>query len=375
MKNIIAKKIEIIKNKMRTLGLKSQIKNTIVTASIAASGLASTFPGNANPNTNPRNDETSSEPDNNHIEAMSSLPIEVKSSGVYKNIEINFEDCTPHHLAWVFEAGMKPGIVDSKNSYIGLFQMDLGATAGRFLKEYKDKYPHLSEIGKTKSQRTIRNGEFQKSWKKEEQNNKEFLEDLCVFMDTHKYAPIFEELRKNGLDVEERGPVVAGMIMSAANQYRPSTVIEMVKDSYQAAETKTPENQEISTIDLIASFYDRRVQETPRMRTRIYGTTQGGKKIAGEKQMAMDWQKYYVETEQVNLSSRKQMESLFMVPLDTWLDTNILKVESDAVKNIGEEKIPNLVEISPKAKSIKSKKPIKTTEMAKRLGMRKGSRG
>ncbi len=284
--------------------------------------------------------------------------VEYKSSGIYKGgIEVNFAECTPHHLGWVFESGMKPGIVDPTNSYIGLFQMDLGGTMATFLKENKDKYPKLATLGKTKEMRTIKNGPFQKLWK--ELDSPKFRQDQAEFMEKHKYAPIFEELREiEGLDIDRRGDALHGAITSAANQYRKDVVVKMVKTAYhQAAEGKKP--SDVQTGDIIGNFYDLRVKRSPGLKNRLLGVTnKKGKKIVfGEKDMALDYQSF-LEQEQVNLFAKSDRSFTATLPLPSW----------SAVSLRTQIKSPEKEVISPLALNTSAKKNVyKKREIINRL--------
>ena len=196
MKKNVKEFLKAVRNKMLTLGL------TVSGLGTAASTVANTG-GNS-----PTTDDARTENMSFDYKKNSFNVTDFKTSGVYKGgIEINFAECTPHHLGWVFESGMKPGIVDASNSYIGLFQMDLGSTMATFLKENKNKFPKLAALGKTKEMRTIKNGPFQKLWK--EMDSPEFRKAQADFMDKHKYAPIFEELSEvDGLNLDKRGDAI-----------------------------------------------------------------------------------------------------------------------------------------------------------------------
>ncbi len=342
MKKNIKEFLKTVRNKMLTLGL-----------TVSGLGTASSVQANIIENASEANASKteSASPD---YKKTNFIAVEYKNSGVYKGgIEINFAECTPHHLGWVFESGMKPGIVDPTNSYIGLFQMDLGATMATFLKENKDKYPKLAALGKNKEMRTIKNGPFQKLWK--ELDSPEFRKAQADFMEKHKYAPVFEELREvDGLDIDGRGDALHGAIASAANQYRKDVVVKMMKAAYhQAAEGKKP--REVQTEDIISNFYDQRVKRSPGLKNRLLGVTnKKGKKIVfGEKDMALDYQRY-LEKEQVNLFAEKDRQNMMTLPLPAW---SAVSLQAQTPKPV-QEVLPPLALNTPAKKDVYKKREI-----------------
>lgn len=316
-------------------GFLKAVRNKMLTLGLTVSGLGTAATTVANPGGNaPTTDDSRVENASIDYKKISLHPVEYKTSGIYKGgIEVNFAECTPHHLGWVFESGMKPGIVDPSNSYIGLFQMDLGATMATFLKENKNKYPKLAALGKTKEMRTIKNGPFQKLWK--ELDSPEFRKVQSDFMDKHKYAPIFEELRDiDGLDIDKRGDALRGAVMSAANQYRKDVVIKMIKAAYlEAAKDKSP--KDVKTEDIISNFYDQRVKRSPSLKTRLLGTTnkKGKKVIFGEKDMALDYQ-HYLENTQMVLLAEKEKEKTLAIPLKEWSRSVVDVMPKDTTKEV-----------------------------------------
>lgn len=346
MKKNVKEFLKAVRNKMLTLGL------TVSGLGTAASTVANTG-GNS-----PTTDDAHTENMSFDYKKNSFNVTEFKASGVYKGgIEINFAECTPHHLGWVFESGMKPGIVDASNSYIGLFQMDLGATMATFLKENKNKFPKLAALGKTKEMRTIKNGPFQKLWK--EMDSPEFRKAQADFMDKYKYAPIFEELREvDGLNLDNRGDALRGAVMSASNQYRKDVVIKMVKAAYaEAAQGKRP--KDVKTEDIISHFYDQRVKRSPSLKSRLLGVTnKKGKKIVfGEKDMALDYQ-HYLENTQMTLFAQKDMEKTLSIPVPDWSEGVLSVAPKDSSKEV----------IAPLALNTSAKKNIyKKREIIERL--------
>ncbi|MBP3345630.1 MAG: hypothetical protein J6L86_01175 [Alphaproteobacteria bacterium] len=342
MKKNIKEFLKTVRNKMLTLGL-----------TVSGLGTASAVQANTSANSSDAN-VPKTESASFDYKKTSLNVVEYKSSGVYKGgIEVNFAECTPHHLGWVFESGMKPGIVDPTNSYIGLFQMDLGATMTAFLKENKDKYPKLAALGKTKEMRTIKNGPFQKLWK--ELDSPEFRQAQADFMEKHKYAPVFEELRTiDGLDIDRRGDALHGAVASAANQYRKDVVVKMMKTAYhQAAEGKKP--NDVQTEDIISNFYDQRAKRSPGLKNRLLGVTnkKGKKIVLGEKDMALDYQRF-LEKEQVNLFAQKELENMITLPLPAWSAVSL----HTQIKSPEKEVIPPLALNTPAKKNVYKKREI-----------------
>ncbi len=321
--------------KKNVKGFLKAVRNKMLTLGLTVSGLGTAATAAANPGGNaPTTDDARVESSSFDYKKNSVNVAEFKTSGIYKGgIEINFAECTPHHLGWVFESGMKPGIVDPSNSYIGLFQMDLGATMASFLKENKTKYPKLAALGKTKEMRKIKNGPFQKLWK--ELDSPEFRKAQSDFMDKYKYAPIFEELRSiDGLDIDKRGDALRGAIMSASNQYRKDVVIKMLKTAYiEAAKGKNP--KDVKTEDIISNFYDQRVKRSPGLKARLLGTTnkKGKKVIFGEKDMALDYQ-HYLENIQMLLLAEKEKEKTLAIPLKEWPKSVVDVMPKDMTKEV-----------------------------------------
>ena len=321
MKKNVKEFLKAVRNKMLTLGL------TVSGLGTAASTVANTG-GNS-----PTTDDAHTENMSFDYKKNSFNVTEFKASGVYKGgIEINFAECTPHHLGWVFELAT-------------------------FLKENKNKFPKLAALGKTKEMRTIKNGPFQKLWK--EMDSPEFRKAQADFMDKHKYAPIFEELSEvDGLNLDKRGDALRGAVMSAANQYRKDVVIKMVKAAYtEAAQGKKP--KDVKTEDIISHFYDQRVKRSPSLKSRLLGVTnKKGKKIVfGEKDMALDYQ-HYLENTQMTLFAQNDMEKTLSIPVPDWSDGILSVAPKDSSKEV----------IAPLALNTSAKKNIyKKREIIERL--------
>lgn len=231
------------------------------------------------------------------------VPNEIKTGGIFNGCKIDFSSCKSYHLGCVFESGMKPGIMDNKNRYIGLFQMDLGATVTGFLKKNKAKYPKLASLGQDVAARKVKNGEFQKEWKRLEATEA-FRDDVNQYMEEHKYKKVFAELEQiEGLDIHNRGDVLASAIKSAANQYSNRVVVEMVKNAYDEAYKAAEANT-------------------------------------------------------INLISQQEMESIAMVPLEAW-ENSTMMADKLKIKSIAEESslalaLADLKELPQKAAKAKS---------------------
>ena len=365
----IKTKIKILKNKILTLGLAA--------SSLVPSGSADAKKPmeNSFPEANTEAISSSSEDRSDSLMKTETTAFyksklslaDVKSRGVYKGaIEVDFANCDPHQLGWVFESGMDAGIVDPSNSYIGLFQMDLGGTMTAFLKTVKNKYPKLAQLGANVHNRkptyktVVRNGKevrvrqdspFVKEWKRLDSD--EFRKAQSDFMEAHKYAPVFAEIRKiEELNIDQRGDALHGAICSAINQLSSKVVVNLVRDAFEKAKSQS-QNGEASTYDVIENFYDLRTARAPRLKSRFQGVTKNGKKIVfGEKDMALDYQKYLEATH--SLQKNNDLLSELQTP-----DIPPLKTDKLEVKNIA----PLPLEAKNFVKNTKSKKVLSKKQL------------
>ena len=263
---------------------------------LAGAGLFAFFSqtANASPNvpTTDRHDAATEakSPDNRKDIGRKTIRF-VEAGGKYNGRDMKFAEMEAPDLGHLFESGMDPYVMGD-NQYLGLYQMDIGATMKTFLfgleGNKKDMwpgiakdYPLLVALGKTEDARRSENfrtmfGDLSKT--------KDFREKMDAYMRIVKYEPVYAALRKiPDLDFDNRGKVFLATVMSAANQNSTPKVIAGIYDEAlkRAKVAAAKQKRNVTTADIIEKSYDVR-KEKWKLDNRY----------KEECRLALDWQKY-----------------------------------------------------------------------------------
>lgn len=197
----------------------------------------------------------------------------LKVGGVYKGVYMKFRDIEAADIGHLFESGMNPYAKGKGGKYLGLYQMDTGATMQSFIFGAKNKdgsfafkgvakeYPELARLGMTAAQR--QNKAFQTMFGDLSKTAK-FRHRMDKYMQDVKYKPVFDALRQvPGLDFDKRNEVFHGSVMTAINQNSsPNVIVGIFSEALKKAqEVAKKEDREASTQDIIKYSYLIRTQK------------------------------------------------------------------------------------------------------------------
>lgn len=234
--------------------------------------------------------------------------INLKTSGTYNGFKLDFSELEAPDLGHVFESGLNPYIVGSGGQYLGLYQMDTGATMGHFLFGLKEKgkvifpgvakdYPKLAALGRDEKGR--RSKAFVKMFG-DLSKEKDFRHKMDTYMRVAKYEPVYEALRNiPELDFDTRGETFRATVMSATNQNSiPKVIAKIYSDALkQAQATAANQKRDVTTADIIKASYE--------IRTKRWGLAGRYKE---ECRLALDWLKFEEKRQQIKLQAKIKQE-------------------------------------------------------------------
>lgn len=245
---------------------------------------------------------------------------ELVNHGIYNGLKIYYEDFDAVELGHIFESKLNPLARSANGKYLGLYQMDTGQTMQSFLESVKDKYPELYRKGSTAVAR--KQQAFLNEWKKLStgEKAKEFSQDQYRFMNKEKYEPVFEKLRSiPGLDIDKRGKVLEGAMMSAINQFSATNVVKFAKQAIATAQQRALKNKrnDVPTAYIIDGFYKARtdfVNSSTRMSEAVKKSLK--MRFKEENKLAQDILKYHEHQEKKKNMEANADSKTYQITLD-----------------------------------------------------------
>lgn len=279
------KKLNKVREEMAKLETKKSLTSFAPVAAKVLAGVAVTAVLAVTPDVAKAN--TDSNTHTNKIEA---------EAGIHNGVAVDYKSFKAQDLGHIFESQNNPLARSAGGQNLGLYQMDVGATLGNFLEEVKEKYPTLYKTGRTAAAR--KGAVFLNEWAKIYKSSKveEFNHDQFMFMKKTRYDSAFDKLKAiNNLNLEERGEVLQGAMMSALNQFSDANVIRFAKQAMVLASIKASKNKkaEVPTSYIIDSFYKAR-EDFVRNSQRMSPSLKKGliSRFSQENKLAQTVQKY-----------------------------------------------------------------------------------
>ncbi len=258
-------------------------------------------------------------------------------SAVAKGRRYEFSALTPYDLGHIYESEMKPAVMDPERRYIGLFQMDVGATMNAFISYLQKHEQYRSFAARLKAFKgNRRSADFQKLWLS--LDGEAFRRGQNEFMQEAKYDKVIKRLNLlPGFEAENRGKAFMAGIMARANQFSAVKVELIYGRAYRQAWEEARQrclaaggefdSSAVKTADIIKNAY--------RISAEIYPA--GRKRFREEGEFALAWNRY-----EEKLSSLRQAEKIIMTDASKLGRGNRRSLELTTPKVSVGEKLPIL---------------------------------
>lgn len=266
----------------------------------------------------------------------------VKKSGYYNGVFIEFDKIKPEVVPHIFESGNNPTILNYGSTsikdakYLGDYQFDLNSTIYEFVKSCRKDFPELAKIAGVDPQsgkieaKNARTEAFYKAYCDlcNGDRAEEFSQKRFAFMYKTHFKPVFEKLATEIPGFPKITPenyhtrenfLLAALVASTATQ-APGAAFGIIKKAVENAKlTAAKQNKEnVKAIDIYAAASD--------IKTKRWGHKG---RYEGEKKLSADLAVFFAAQNEID--TRKQTMTKELMPSR---QIGFALVDNVAVKNI-----------------------------------------